>query len=505
MKFLLAASVVSLCMWGCTTLPVPEHSTDNPDVTRSSVYQGVREYTASLEHGSSVHLFHRGVDAMVARVEMIRHAEVLIQAQYYFVKPGLAGDIFLANLLAAAEKGVKVQLLLDDIATPAIESTLLALNSHPNIEIKIYNPFVWRRARMAEMVFGFPRINHRMHNKSLTIDSAITIVGGRNIADEYFETNKELEFADLDLLAVGPVTQQVSDNFNRYWQAPNVIPLAQLFAQEVSRQASLDELAAYYTTLRDDDNLHRYRDKLLESDLARQIENNTFATQDCPVYLVSDPPTDKRQDIRNISANLSTLLMDAERQVIVESPYFVPEQSGVDLLVTLAKKGLDVIVITNSLASNDVALVHSGYAPYRLALLRGGVKIYELKPDAALGQRRKKDQRASLHAKAFAIDQRRLFVGSFNWDPRSLYINTEMGLVTDCAHYVELILQEFEQTLSQEAYQLEAVQVAGEWSIQWRETLPDGSSTTTLREPQVSGLKQFFINLMSLLPFESQL
>jgi len=395
-----------------------------------------------------------GVDALAARMMLADRAERSIDVQYYLIKNDLVGRAFTYHLLLAADRGVRVRLLVDDMFMSGLDVGLAALDSHPNFSIRIFNPFkrgVFGRSIGA--ITNFSRINRRMHNKSFTVDNQVTIIGGRNIADEYFGARKDAKFGDLDVACMGPVVQDISNMFDTYWNHETALPVL-AFVDE------LDDPEAELTRVRN--NLARTMQDIMTTEYAAAVKAKFDEFMDgdgsrfrwAPYEMVVDSPDKgikkKAKDAEQITTPLVASLRSAETEAIVISPYFVPRKRGIEGFSALEARGVDVKIVTNSLAANNQFTVHAGYAGSRKPLLEAGVEIYEVKAHAdiqgaelvaAVGAK------ATLHTKAFVVDRREMFIGSFNFDPRSAKINTELGVIIrdpelarEFAEYVEKIL-----------------------------------------------------------------
>ncbi len=377
-----------------------------------------------------------GIDAIAARLRLAEEAERSIDVQYYLIKRDRVGQEFLRVLLAAADRGVRVRMLLDDMFNKGFDRDMAALSSHENFEIRVINPF--RRNFMGRSLgaaLEFPRINRRMHNKSFTVDRRVTVIGGRNIADEYFGAREDSAFGDLDVVAIGPVVDDVADMFERYWTYRTAVPVAG-FAP------SLDDPAAALAELRERLALNharleetRYAQAIIDRAYA-DVEQKIDAMRWSPYRLIYDTPdkTIRKKADRSdmIVTPLAESLSTATEELLILSPYFVPTRALQEHLVDASKRGVQVTVVTNSLAANNQKKVHGGYAPSRKPLLKAGVKLYEVRPDAMVAGTEFVEAgsaRSTLHAKTYVIDRREIFIGSFNFDPRSAFINTEMGVL----------------------------------------------------------------------------
>ncbi len=374
-----------------------------------------------------------GHDALAARLDIIARARHSIDMQYYLYHNDHSGRMLARAVLRAAERGVKVRILLDDIHG-SDDDIAEALNQHPLIEIRRFNPFRLRQLRMLETVLAFSRVNRRMHNKQLTVDGRLSIVGGRNIGDEYFGTGDGSTFADLDVLVEGPAVEELVEVFNEYWSNPRS---KLLHPRSAGRRDKLDALIEETAgQLQQDDEL--LRPLLARSAYAQARARGEPLPHLCQTAVLADRP-EQKQDGRtesDVVNGLSAYLQSARKDIMLVSAYFVPGKAGMQELLEARQRQVDVLVLTNSLASTDVAVVHAGYSRYRKPLLEGDIQLWEMKPEPDPRERRHfslgGSSLASLHTKAYVFDRRYLFIGSFNLDPRSAVLNTEMGLMFDC-------------------------------------------------------------------------
>ncbi|MDQ2780207.1 MAG: phospholipase D family protein, partial [Pseudomonadota bacterium] len=378
--------------------------------------------------------------AFAARMLLVREAECSLDLQYYIWHGDLTGTLLFKALHEAAERGVRVRLLLDDHNTQGLDPALSSLDLHPHIEVRLFNPYTLRKLRWLNGLIDFTRLNHRMHNKSFTIDNQATIVGGRNIGDEYFGAGDALLFNDLDVLAVGPVARAVSADFDRYWNCASAVPVARLLSP--ATPAQLADLLARAADVETSPRAAAYVQAVRESEFVDELRQGTIDLQWVPTELISDDPAKalgQAQPDTMFPARLVAALGRPQHELDLVSAYFVPGKQGVADLAGLARDGVAIRVLTNALESTDVAVVHAGYAKRRRALLRAGIALYELQRQAAPPRRNRSvaaegiagkpkkhlggsgvggSSAASLHAKTFAVDRDRIFVGSFNFDPR---------------------------------------------------------------------------------------
>jgi putative cardiolipin synthase len=470
---------------------------------------------------SGVYPLDRGVDAFAARMVLARTAERSLDAQYYIWHPDDTGKLLANELIRAADRGVHVRLLLDDFGSIPSDENLLALNSHTNIEVRLFNPLVNRSFGRLGQIFEFGRFNRRMHNKSFTVDNQVTLVGGRNIGDEYFGGGDSVEFADFDVIAVGPVVKEAASSFDLYWRSPSSIPITSLTRKTASEEWAREQwadLAARCEKLRNSSYVRAVRDSSLLTEL-RERELDFFWGRAWLAYDLPDKVTSSLEDrSRFLTSQLAPVVAATDCEVLIVSAYFVPGPSGLKFFEDLRKRGIRVVIVTNSLAATDVAAVHSGYRRYRKALLRAGVELYEFKPTASLKEPSPKNKsaggsspgasRASLHAKTFVFDRRTTFVGSLNLDPRSTTLNTENGAVLEIPELAARTAEEIERTALSNCYRLEFVPGPGPCrecgQVNWV-TEENGKVVRYTREPEAGFGRRFLVGLLSFLPLESQL
>ncbi|MGB3460390.1 MAG: phospholipase D family protein, partial [Rhodanobacter lindaniclasticus] len=446
-----------------------------------------------------------GLDAFAARAASARLAGRSLDLQYYMWHDDLVGHLLAREVYAAAERGVRVRLLLDDINTKGLDPALLALDAHPNIEVRLYNPFRNRRGawRLLEMVQRFFSVNHRMHNKAWIVDGRVALVGGRNIGDEYFDANRSVNFRDLDMLLLGPAVADASAIFDEFWNSPAAVPIEALNPQTPQ---TLQALVAQLTGEAALPGAQAYLQRVAASPSAQRLVNHEIPVHwSANIVVASDPPLKARSGDRDhwLVQRLSAHLVGGHSEVLLISPYFVPGKNGTATLVRLAKAGAQVGVITNSLAANDVPAVHSGYERYRPKLLEGGVQLFEIRRHGPkLAQSLFGSSGASLHTKAFVIDGKRGFVGSFNLDPRSANLNTEMGVLFEDAGLAHDLREEYLWLAAPAlSYQVEE---DANGSVRWldRTTQPP---RVLDHEPDAGWWLRTITRAMSWLPIESQL
>ena len=510
--FLLAAMGIS----GCGSLP------ENNQRTQSMAIAGGGDTALgiSLQGKKAAHpgksgfvALENGLDAFVARALLAHVAERSLDIQYYLYHADLVGRLLAYKLLEAADRGVRVRILLDDMDMQGRDAVLAAMDSHPNIEIRLFNPFIRGASRGAQLLTRFGDVTRRMHNKSFTADNQATIIGGRNIGNEYFDADPDLAFGDLDVLAVGPVVGEVSESFDKYWNNELAYPVPTLMKRGAP-VVTLDEARDYLERFFEENRQGDYLAALRNSNLAGQLRAKSVryswghaeALYDEPEKLTR-APDDKET---HLTPRLAPYVERLSDELIILSAYFVPGKEGVEFLRQLRERGIRVRILTNSLASTDVAIVHAGYGKYRLDLLRAGVELYEmnkrvLKDKTRKGKGLAGSSRASLHAKAFVFDREELFIGSLNLDPRSADQNTEIGIALRSPELARELARGFDENVEDVAFRLELrTENDGRETIRWI-GISEGEKVVFRSDPYTSVWKRLWVSLAGLLPIESQL
>jgi len=502
---------------GCASLP--ENVDQKPsfavtDTADTSLGEAFKDDLAENPGHSGFHLLGKGLDAFAARVLLAHSAERSIDAQYYLWHHDLVGRLFLDAMLRAADRGVRVRLLIDDMAlNKDKDSGVVALDAHANVEVRVFNPFNRKNARWLQMLTSFDDVTRRMHNKSFTVDNQVSVIGGRNIGNEYFEADPSLAFADLDVLAIGPVVGEVSTSFDLYWNSSTSYPVSTLIEINMS-PGEFDERRRKHNEFMEQQRNSEYMQALRNSDLIAHIMNDEFEFDWGEGQVLYDDPSKVKASRDQTDLHLSTQLQpfgtEISREMTIFSPYFVPGREGVANFEELRTRGVRVRILTNSLASTDVSAVHAGYAKYRKYLLRAGVELYEV--DKALTKEQRKEKKglegsskASLHAKSFVIDRERVFIGSLNFDPRSVVENTEIGMMIESPDMAEEMSVWFDQNIDRIAFRLALEKNSdGEEILVWYRTI-DGEDQRYTTEPNTGFWRRFGVGLMGMLPIESLL
>lgn len=450
-----------------------------------------------------------GQDALLARLDMMEHAQKTIDLQYYIYHNDRSGRLLAHAMLRAADRGVRVRALIDAIHGDD-DKLVDALNAHPHIEIRHFNPFRMRKLRLLELMLSFNRVDRRMHNKQLTIDGEFSIVGGRNIGDEYFGASEESDFADLDVMVAGPVVPELEAVFEEYWASPRTELLSKDAEKKYGEQLALlrEQLDAQ---LREDE--EKLLPLLVDAPYAKARMDGLRPYAECPTAVLADSPEEKdeKQSSRenpktHVGENLMHYLQEAQSDVLLLSAYFVPGKLGTQEMLVLRSRGVNVSALTNSLASTDVTAVHAGYSRYREALLKAGVELWEMKP--VLDAPRVKNlsmagsSRASLHTKAYVFDRRYLFIGSFNLDPRSAVLNTEMGLLFDCPAVAARLRDGVAAALPDIAWRS---YLDAKGDLRWEERRDDADALVYDKEPDAGFWRRSAVWWLGLLPIEGEL
>lgn len=491
--------------------PGPDSSALAP-AEDSPLAHGLRnEVEAHDSDQSGFHLVYDGLSAFVARAVLLEEACVSLDLKYYIYSDDTSGRILTGLLLQAADRGVRVRLLVDDLGTRVSNPRVLALDSHPNMQIRVFNPVEGRSGlrRGVEQLLNFGRINHRMHNKLLVCDGNVTITGGRNIADGYF-SKAETEFLDVDVIGVGAVVEDASNIFDEFWNSEVAIPVTEL-ALVNDDTCSLNDLRDLVGKYLDGERQSEFSRALEKSNLAEKLKGGEVTFHWGRGTLYSDPP-EKAIDPESVPVSeypgykLEKILKQCKKKARITNAYLIPGVPGVDLFSTLQNADVQVDILTNGLSTNDVAAVHGAYSRYRKPLLQSGVNLWELRPVAEQKQRKhwfKGDSRATLHAKTFVLDDDRAFVGSINLDSRSIIQNTEIGMLIENSEINRALNELFETwTAPDAAWQLT---LDDEGEIRWEGEGENGARVQIKKEPETRWWQRLLARLLSRLPIEEQI
>lgn len=503
--FLIA--IFSGLLTACVSAPLDypkQGSVAIKDTSRTQQAIDVLEWVGGRDDVNGFYPLTEGFDAFGVRLRLMDLAEKSIDAQYFLMKPDNAGLVFASELLRAADRGVHVRFLLDDIFTTVDDIDLGILDAHPNIEVRLFNPISRKGLYWLNYLGHFSLTNRRMHNKSFVTDNQVAVVGGRNIAVEYYQLETTGEFIDYDMLAVGPIVKEVSSQFDLYWNHKLAVPLSAFLGEadkikaRDSRAILEQEMAKAGQSI--------YADAV-QTQIIKQLEANEVAPYIAEARLITDDPQKLLEEISDehkiTARDIRQALNDAESEIIIFTPYFIPRKGGIELIRKLRDKGIRITILTNSLATNNHTSVHSAYSSYRKRLLDAGVELWEARADAAkitLPDGETQLDKLTLHTKGILIDRKRLFVGSLNLDPRSIDINTEMGLLIDSAQLAEELTIQARERVEEIGYQ---VKMDEDRNLSWHATI-DGKEVVETTEPQTTAWQRFTAWFLKIAP-ESQL
>ena len=528
---LAAAILLSALLGACATLPpgadfpkTQSVALEHPEQTR----MGRQLVAAARAHAgkSGFRLLPVGLDGILMRVQMINAAERTLDAQYFIFREDETGKLLTEAMLRAADRGVRVRVLIDDAESTAQDAQIAALDAHPNIEIRLFNPFAHRShnklLRMMEFAVDASRLDYRMHNKLFIADNAVALVGGRNVGDEYFQVNPDLQFGDYDVFAAGPVVRQMSATFDDYWKCDLAIPVQAL----AGGKSSEAQLAAYRKALEE----HRAQVKADGTDYMTRIASGeplaSMLSGRVPLVwataqVVCDSPDKKRVTKGEMVGKLmhravADAAASVQSELLIVSPYFVPGDEGMQLFNVLRKRNVSVSVLTNSLASTfETAplMAYAGYTHYRVPLLEAGVKLYEVRPvlgdpkGSGAGGEAQRAALFALHAKVFIFDRKRVFIGSMNFDQRSMRLNTEVGLIIDSPELARQSAARFEaiaQPANSYVLALSRDGAAATPRVVWR-TQVNGRDVEYDQAPARSGWQRFKSDFFATLPLDDEL
>lgn len=464
------------------------------------------------EKQSGFYLLSDNSDAFIARFALATMAKKTLDIQYYIIHSDASGQYLGHAILSAADRGVYVRILVDDINLAGRDSRLKMLSQHKNIKIRIFNPLRQRDwFRNIELIINIKRAGRRMHNKAFIADSEAAIIGGRNIGDEYFDARNDVNFVDLDLLTIGPIVRDISGSFNIFWNSHWATAI-----EDISKVRILGtQLKTFHRKLRDKW-LHAkntaYFHSMQQAELTQKIISRSIPFVYAEAKLFYDQPEkickDKIEKTTHIGPQILPYFNQTKKQLFIATPYFIPGSSGVTWLKKMHQQGVDIHILTNSLAATDVIAVHAGYRKYRSPLLRYGIKLYELKPGANLFRQKAKRwlkgfSSASLHAKYMVIDQQYVLIGSANLDPRSERLNTEIGIMVNSKKLADQTIKLFELTTSTEnSYHLSLKPDMKHLLWTGRK---QGKTKSYNQEPEAGLFRRILVRLIALLPVENLL
>jgi cardiolipin synthase C len=512
--------LVASCLGGCASLPpgsaypkTPSAALTEPGATKV----GRQFAVAAHEHGekSGYRIISIGVDGFLMRMEMIEAAERTLDLQYYILRGDESGRLLTDALVRAANRGVRVRLLLDDADTLPGDERIFAITGRANVEVRIFNPFAYRGhsrlMRGTEYLFNHSRLDYRMHNKLLVADNSIALLGGRNIGDQYFQIDPESQFADDDVFVGGPIVHALSGTFDEFWNSASTIPAQALpgintHARRQKGYADKVDKAGF-----------DYQSKLESGEPLAGIIAGRLPLVWADAQVVCDSP-DKGRVAGKASASslmyepVAQAVAQTQSELLVVSPYVIPSKDELHLLEDRLGHKVRIRILTNSLESAPELSAHSGYMHYRKALLRDGVELYEVR--SRLGDSRGSGESTNisrygnyaLHAKLYVFDRQRLFIGSMNLDQRSRHLNTEVGLIIDSAELSQQAANRFEaMTRPENSYTVTLPSTPGKPArLVWR-TVESGSEVDYTIEPARHPWQRAEVKVLSLLPLDSEL
>ena len=510
---------IAITVAGCSTLPkhkiesIPETAlqVDTAQTTLAQIIQPLQEQHPDL---TGYLVLFEPLEALATRLSLIDKAEKRLDLQYYIWDNDKVGSLALHALIRAADRGVKIRLLIDDNNAKSTEGIFLALAQHPNIEVKLFNPYRFRKYRALDMILDLKRINRRMHNKSFIADHQVALIGGRNMTNQYYNVSDNYQFSDVDVMLVGTAVKDISHSFDEYWSheyAYKVQEVVNQSAHHLSYESLKRQLDEHYERV----TVQNYLDLTSNSQAIDSLMSRDIQLDWVKAEVVKDSPDkikSKAKKKEHLNFQLIQQLEQPEKNVDLISAYFVPEKKGAKMLTDLAKDGVKVRVLTNSFKANDVAVVHAFYGKYRQNLLEHGVQLYEFLPalnkndlDKNTEDLAKKAKvsikglsRSSLHAKLMALDEKQVFIGSFNFDPRSAYLNTEIGVLLNSPPLAQAVHTTMDENLSKYAYKLV---LDANKKITWQRQTPQGPVIYT-KEPRMKWWQRAGIKMLSWLPIE---
>ena len=510
---------IAITVTGCSTLPkhtiesIPE-TTLQVDTTQTTLAQIIQPLQEQHPELTGYLVLFEPLEALATRLSLIDKAEKRLDLQYYIWDNDKVGSLALHALIRAADRGVKIRLLIDDNNAKSTEGIFLALAQHPNIEVKLFNPYRFRKYRALDMILDLKRINRRMHNKSFIADHQVALIGGRNMTNQYYNVSDNYQFSDVDVMLVGTAVKDISHSFDEYWSheyAYKVQEVVKQSAHHLSYESLKRQLDEHYERV----TVQNYLDLTSNSQAIDSLMSRDIQLDWVKAEVVKDSPDkikSKAKKKEHLNFQLIQHLEQPEKNVDLISAYFVPEKKGAKMLTDLAKDGVKVRVLTNSFKANDVAVVHAFYGKYRQNLLEHGVQLYEFLPalnkndlDKNTEDLAKKAKvsikglsRSSLHAKLMALDEKQVFIGSFNFDPRSAYLNTEIGVLLNSPPLAQAVHTTMDENLSKYAYKLV---LDANKKITWQRQTPQGPVIYT-KEPRMKWWQRAGIKMLSWLPIE---
>lgn len=510
-KYILCLSLIASCtLTGCKL--APNVAQDAPLTPMKFEHWIVdKDAQDKLTNQQTAYLpLYDGFMSIAARLHLINKAQYNLDLQYYIWEDDFIGNLMLSQLLKAADRGVKVRILIDDQNGTALDDKLLALNHHPNFEVRIFNPYKFRHFRLLDYAFRLKHVNHRMHNKLIIADGTVAVTGGRNISSEYFDASDKFQFTDVDIFFAGHASLDANARFQQFWNDDLSYKVSQLLDKKV-QETDLSALRALFNQQSNASDKSQDRVRAAQLQVENQLKQHPLHW--AKAHFIADSPKKARSNAQNeelIYTQMLKLMGEPKQHLELVSAYFVPTEKGTHYLSQRAQQGLNIRILTNSFLANDVPVVHAFYQKYRAQLLANDIELWEFKPYIERPERTwyekatgnvipaKNKNSSSLHAKFFDVDGM-VFIGSFNFDPRSAYLNTEVGLVVESKQLQDEISKNLNQYLPKIAYQLK---LNKQGQMVWLEYQNNGSVIQHLSDPGTTKFQRFTMNMVSKAPIE---
>ncbi len=488
--------VFSLLFYGCASVKLEQskkYSVAIKDTWDTKLGKKGKKWIKNNKDLSGFYPLWGGKNALKARLQLIESAEKSIDLQYFLIKDDSSSVAIIAALLQAADRGVRVRLLVDDVFTSFPDSYFFLMNKHSNIEVRLFNPISRRGIQALNFGGNFSQANRRMHNKSFIVDNTISIVGGRNIADEYFRLKDNSVFWDFDIVSIGLISKEISKSFDEYWNHSLAVPIDKLvkFTDDKTIKGFQSNIRKKHNTA--------FHQIFKIGDSSNFIESD-FNFTPATANFFSDSPNKLLDEFdktsNSLSGELINKILTAKKEVIFVSPYYIPGDEGINLINRLSNRGIKVSVITNSLLSNNHLAAHSAYAGYRNSIIEAGANLYEVKSNID----NQVEKKITLHSKIIIIDREIVFLGSPNYDPRSFEINTEMGIFIYSSKIAGLFTKNLDKKLLKYTYQIKK---NDDSNLEWH-TEESGQKIVTTKEPLINWWLNLKVWFMKIVP-ESQL
>lgn len=511
-----------MSLQACSTLPVRHSVTETyahqVDVSDSYLAQLFKPMRAAHPDKTGFHVLYDPAQALSTRLQLINRAQKSLDLQYYIWDNDKVGALALEAILRAADRGVQVRLLIDDNNSKGLEASYLAMSQHPNIQIRMFNPYKYRNFRALDIILDFKRITRRMHNKTFIADNQVALIGGRNMSNQYYNAGENFQFSDMDVVLVGQAVDDISTSFDEYWNHDYAYPIAQLVnpnQHHLSYASLRKQLEDHWLT----SNVQDYLNILSSSLSFDRWFNKNLNLEWVNAVVVKDSAEKIRKNTpreAHLNFQLNNIIGHPDSHVDLVSAYFVPDDENTDYLTQLVQQGTKVRVLTNSFKANDVAVVHAFYAKHRKNLLENGIELYEFLPvlPVSLTEKerrllignhrfnRKEYSNSSLHAKFMAIDNQRVFIGSFNFDPRSAYLNSEIGVVLDSSRLATNIHEQMNRNLLKYSYKVE---LNHQNQLIWKQQTENNKIKIYQKEPNIKWWEKVALKLVSYLPIQDQM